>query len=78
MTGASRLRWEDSERWNHVIVCRLPFSAGQVPRFVLDGAGEGIRTPDGLLGRHIALYGVAALVAGGAKAVQLSSREMAL
>ena len=42
------------------------------------GAGEGIRTLDHLLGRHIALSGVAALMARGAKAVQLSSRETAL
>ena len=41
-------------------------------------AGEGIRTLGGLLGRHIALNGVAALVAGGAKAVQLSSRQNSL
>jgi len=38
--------------------------------------GDGIRTPGGLLGRHIALNGVAALMARGAKPVQLSSREI--
>jgi hypothetical protein len=40
------------------------------------GAGEGIRTSRGLLGRHIALSGVAARMARGAKSVQLSSREI--
>ena len=44
----------------------------------IEKAGEGIRTPDGLLGRHIAPYGVAARVARGAKVVQLSSRELAV
>jgi len=37
--------------------------------------GYGIPTRDGLLGRHIALDGVAARMDSGAKAVQLSSRE---
>jgi hypothetical protein len=37
---------------------------------------EGIRTPGGLLGRYIALSGVALRTARGAKAVQLSARQM--
>ena len=42
------------------------------------GAGEGIRTLDHLLGRHIALSGVAPRMARGAKPVQLSSRQPVL
>jgi hypothetical protein len=40
--------------------------------------GGGIQTRDGLLGRYLALSGVAALVDRGAKAVQLSTRQIAL
>jgi hypothetical protein len=58
-------------------VCRWPFSVAGPP-FVLDGAGEGIRTLDHLLGRHNALDGVAARMARAAKPVELSSREIAL
>jgi hypothetical protein len=36
-----------------------------------------MRTPGGLLGRYLALNGVAARTAKGAKGVQLSSRGMA-
>jgi hypothetical protein len=42
------------------------------------GEPGGIRTRDALIKRYLALNGVAARMARGAKAIQLSSREISL
>ena len=42
------------------------------------GEPGGIRTRDALIKRYLALSGVAARMARGAKAIQLSSREISL